>query len=122
MKLEQLSDRDMNILVRKVEEIAGMLKSIHEIMNAEKADPSDPDDNIIQLVPNLLHEFDINKKRSMNVIDIASLYEKWTKMLYQAVITNKGHLQNKRLNKHMIAAYDICKGIEHFLKNLLEKT
>ena len=121
MKLEQLSDRDMNILVRKVEEIAGMLKSIHEIMNAEKADPSDPDDNIIQLVPNLLREFEANKKRSMNVIDIASLYEKWTKMLYRATITNKGHLQNNVLNKHMVAAYDICKSIEQFLKNLLEK-
>ena len=121
MKLEQLTDRDMNTLVRKIEEIAKMLMSIHEIMEAEKADPSDPDDNVIQLVPNLFQEYEANKKVSMNVISIASLYEKWTKMLYQAVITNKGHLQNKVLNKHMQTAYDICKSIEQFLKQLLEK-
>ena len=121
MKFEQLTDRDMNLLVRKIEEIAKMLMSIHEIMEAEKADPSDPDDNVIQLVPNLFQEYEANKKVSMNVISIASLYEKWTKMLYQAIITNKGHLQNKALNKHMQAAYDICKSIEQFLKQLLEK-
>lgn len=121
MKFEQLTDRDMHLLVRKIEEIAKTLLSIHEIMEAEKADPSDPDDNVIQLVPNLLQEYEANKQVSMNVIGIASLYEKWTKMLYQAVITNKGHLQNKVLSKHMQTSYDICKSIEQFLKQLLEK-
>jgi len=121
MKFEQLTDRDMHVLVRKVEDIAKMLLSIHEIIESEKKDPSDPDDNVIQLVPMLLNEYEINKKISMNVINIASLYEKWTKVLYQAVITNKGHLQNKALNEHMLASYNICKSIEGFLKQLLAK-
>ena len=121
MKIEQLSDHDMNILVRKVEEIAKMLLSIQEIIQAEKGDPSDPDDNLIQLVPNLIQEYEANKSRSMSVISIASLYEKWTKCLYQATITNKGHLRSKVLSAHMQTSYDICKSIEKFLKSLLDK-
>jgi len=121
MKFEQLSDRDMNVLVRKVEEIAKMLLSIHEIIQAEALDPSDPDDNVVQLVPNLTQEYEANKNKSMRVIEIATLYEKWTKTLYQAVITNKGHLRNAALSKHMEVSYGICKSIEQFLKNLLAK-
>ena len=73
MKFEQLTDRDMHVLVRKVEDIAKMLLSIHEIIESEKKDPSDPDDNVIQLVPMLLNEYEINKKISI-MLSISLLY------------------------------------------------
>lgn len=120
MSFGNLTKKEFIVLLRKVQDIAALLKDIHEIIESENVDPSDPEDNVIQITPNILRQFEKNQKISMNIIDIVTLYENWTQDLYSATITNKGHMKNKAIRRHVQAAYDICKSIENVLKQLVE--
>lgn len=120
MSFGNLTKKEFIVLLKKVQDIAALLKDIHEIIESENVDPSDPEDNVIQITPNILRQFEKNQKISMNIIDIVTLYENWTQDLYSATITNKGHMKNKAIRRHVQATYDICKSIENVLKQLVE--
>lgn len=120
MSFANLTKKEVIILLKKVQDIAALLKDVHEIMQSEAIDPSDAEDNVIQIVPNVIRQFEKNQKISMNVINIVTLYENWTQDLYAATITNKGHMRNKAIRKHVTEAYDICKSVENVLKRLVE--
>ena len=55
----------------------------------------------------------------MNIVNIVTLYENWTQDLYTATISNKGHIKNRAIKKHIQEAYDICKSVENVLKRLI---
>ncbi|NBP56290.1 hypothetical protein EBU71_07105 [bacterium] len=120
MSFANLTRKEAVTLLKKVQDIAALLKDIHEIIESENVDPSDPEDNVIQIVPHVVQQFAKNQKITMNVINIVTLYENWTQQLYGATITNKGHMKNKVIRRHITEAYDICKSIENVLKRLVE--
>lgn len=120
MSFDTLTKKEIVVLLKKVQDIAAMLKDINEIMNSESKDPSEPEENVIQIVPNVLQQFQTNQKVPMNIVNIVTLYENWTQELYGATITNKGHMRNKAIKKHIAEAYDICKSVENVLKRLIE--
>jgi len=119
MSFDTLTRKEIVVLLKKVQDIAAMLKDISDIMNSENNDPSDPEENVIQIVPNVLQQFQKNQKTPMNVVNIVTLYENWTQELYTATITNKGHMRNKVIKRHIGEAYDICKSVENVLKRLI---
>lgn len=119
MSFETLTKKEIMILLKKVQDIAAMLKDINEIMNSESRDPSEPEENVIQIVPNVLQQFQKNQKTPMNVVNIVTLYENWTQELYTATITNKGHMRNKAIKSHIYETYEICKSVENVLKRLI---
>jgi hypothetical protein len=89
--------------------------------NSESKDPSDPEENVIQIAPNVLRQFSKRiQKIPMNIVNIVTLYENWTQELYGATITNKGHMRNKAIKRHITEAYEICKSVENVLKRLIE--
>jgi hypothetical protein len=119
MSFDTLTKKEIMILLKKVQDIATMLKDINEIINSEAKDPSDPEDNVIQIIPNVIQQFSKNQKVPMNIVNIVTLYENWTQDLYTATISNKGHIKNKAIRKHIQEAYDICKSVENVLKKLI---
>lgn len=120
MSFDTLTKKEIVVLLKKVQDIAAMLKDINEIINSESKDPSDPEENVIQIVPNVLRQFQKNQKIPMNIVNIVTLYENWTQELYGATITNKGHMRNKAIKRHITEAYEICKSVENVLKRLIE--
>jgi hypothetical protein len=119
MSFETLSKKEIVVLLKKVQEIAAMLKDINDILNSESRDPSDPEENVIQIIPGVLQQFSKNQKVPMNIVNIVTLYENWTEELYTATITNKGHMRNKAIRGHITEAYEICKSVENVLKRLI---
>ena len=120
MSFDTLTKKEIVVLLKKVQDIAAMLKDINEIINSESKDPSEPEENVIQIVPNVLQQFQKNQKTPMNIVNIVTLYENWTQDLYGATITNKGHMRNKAIKRHITEAYEICKSVENVLKRLIE--
>lgn len=120
MSFDTLTKKEIVVLLKKVQDIAAMLKDINEIINSESKDPSEPEENVIQIVPNVLQQFQKNQKIPMNIVNIVTLYENWTQELYGATITNKGHMRNKAIKRHITEAYEICKSVENVLKRLIE--
>jgi hypothetical protein len=120
MSFDTLTKKEIVVLLKKVQDIAAMLKDINEIINSESCDPSDPEENVIQIIPGVLKQFEKNQKTPMNIVNIVTLYENWTQELYGATITNKGHMRNKVIKKHITQAYEICKSVENVLKRLIE--
>ena len=86
MSFDTLTKKEIMILLKKVQDIATMLKDINEIINSEDKDPSDPEDNVIQIIPNVIQQFSKNQKVPMNIVNIVTLYENWTQDLYTATI------------------------------------
>lgn len=119
MSFDTLTKKEIVVLLKKVQDIAAMLKDINEIMNSESKDPSDPEENVIQIIPGVIKQFKKNQSIPMNVVNIVTLYENWTQELYGATITNKGHMRNKAIKKHISEAYEICKSVEHVLKQII---
>lgn len=120
MSFDALTKKEIVVLLKKVQDIAAMLKDINEIMSSESRDPSDPEENVIQIIPGVLKQFERNQKTPMNIVNIVTLYENWTHELYSATITNKGHMRNKAIKRHIGEAYEICKSVENVLKRLIE--
>lgn len=119
MSFDTLTKKEIMILLKKVQDIATMLKDISDIINSESRDPSEPEENVIQIIPGVLQQFQTNQKIPMNVVNIVTLYENWTQELYTATITNKGHMKNKKIKNHMNEAYEVCKSVENVLKRLI---
>jgi hypothetical protein len=120
MSFDTLTKKEIVVLLKKVQDIAAMLKDVNEIINSESKDPSEPEENVIQIVPGVIKQFKKNQSVPMNVVNIITLYENWTQELYGATITNKGHMRNKAIKKHITEAYEICKSVENVLKRLIE--
>lgn len=119
MSFAALTRKEIETLLKKVQGIAALLKDVNDILASESNDPSDPEDNVIHIVPGLMQQFERNQKVKMTVVDVITLYENWTKALYEATINNKGHMQNRAIKKHMQEAYHICRSVEQILKNLM---
>ena len=119
MSFETLTRKEIVVLLKKVQDIAAMLKDINDIVNSENKDPSEPEENVIQIVPNVINQFKKNQTVPMNIVNIVTLYENWTQDLYTATITNKGRLKNKAVKRHIEQAYGICKSVENVLKQLI---
>ena len=120
MSFDTLTKKEIVVLLKKVQDIAAMLKDINDIINSEARDPSEPEENVIQIIPGVLKQFKKNQSIPMNIVNIITLYENWTQELYAATITNKGHMRNKAIKKHIAEAYNICKSVENVLKRLIE--
>jgi len=119
MSFDTLTKKEIMVLLKKVQDIAAMLKDISDIINSETKDPSEPEENVIQIIPNVINQFKKNQTVPMNIVNIVTLYENWTQDLYGATITNKGRLKNKAVKNHIEQAYTICKSVENVLKQII---
>lgn len=121
MTFATLTKKEMMTLLKKIQGIASLLKDVNDILASESKDPSDPEDNVVYVIPGLMQQFKRNQQVKMTVVDVITLYENWTKALYEATINNKGHMQNKAIRNHIREAYDICRSVEQILKNLIDQ-
>lgn len=119
MSFDTLTKKEIMVLLKKVQDIAAMLKDISDIINSETSDPSEPEENVVQIIPNVINQFKKNQTVPMNIVNIVTLYENWTQDLYGATITNKGRLKNKAVKRHIEEAYGICKSVENVLKQII---
>lgn len=119
MTFATLTKKEIVAILKKIENIASLLKDVNEILNSETKDPSEPEENVLHIIPGVIVQFERNQKNKMSVIDVITLYENWTKHLYEATISNKGHMQNKHLRKHMAMIYGMCRSVEEILKSVI---
>lgn len=113
---DDYTQEQMKQILAELQEIAERLKHIDKVLTEEQKKSSEPEDNVVYIVPHVINDFKEIEGKPSKLDKLVTLYMHWTEALYLAVMLNKGHLQNKSLLKHIEHGYKVCKSLSRALE------